>query len=373
MKRILFIVALTLVNVAAYCQIGVKDGKYYTSCTYDRAYLKSDNTGIISFEDFEISYKKETKEYIIEAFIDRGTIYTFNLKYDRTVKEGADIAYFYKGVRSNFMDEPVVVFTRTKLSAYTKNTGFKSLDDIEDFDKQAIGFIFPKSYLVFSVAPIKNTQEAHEAKVERKQREEAKRIAQEKAKNALEKLLPIGQKSLEDSVRQEAIVEFFNNKGEVGSNTYIAVIDTALQVTIIKKNDDIRNEALHNEWLKDKPEYEGYNSYDGKVINGKVFFSDNFNFDNYIEIQEHECSVRYDKKHDSYIYYKEPYRSNLFDESNQMEDPKEIKEIIENNIKKKGMYSLFWKTLDGKLVSISYIKHGIMEGNYKTELYSIYK
>lgn len=166
MKNILFIVVLTLVSAIAYCQNGVVDGKFRTTCTYNKAYLKSDNTGIMSFEDLKISYKKETKEYIIKAFIDRGTIYTFNLKYDRTVKEGTDIAYFYKGVRSNFMDEPVVVFTRTKLSAYTKNTGFKSLDDIEDFDKQAISFIFTKTYLVFSIAPIKNAQEAHKLKEE---------------------------------------------------------------------------------------------------------------------------------------------------------------------------------------------------------------
>ena len=80
MKKILFIITLTLISAAAYCQIGVKDGRYYTTCTYDKAYLKADNTGVINFEDFEISYNKETKKYIIKAFIDRGTIYTFNLK-----------------------------------------------------------------------------------------------------------------------------------------------------------------------------------------------------------------------------------------------------------------------------------------------------
>lgn len=148
MKRTLFVVVLTLVNIVAYCQVGVKNEGHYTVCTYDKAYLKSDNTGIISFEDFEVFHDKKTNEYRIKTFIREGTEYTFNLKYDKTVKEGSDVAYLYKGVRSNFMDESVVVFTRTKLSAYVKNVGFDSLDTIKDFDKQAISFIFPKTYLV---------------------------------------------------------------------------------------------------------------------------------------------------------------------------------------------------------------------------------
>lgn len=46
MKRTLFVVVLTLVNIVAYCQVGVKNEGHYTVCTYDKAYLKSDNTGM---------------------------------------------------------------------------------------------------------------------------------------------------------------------------------------------------------------------------------------------------------------------------------------------------------------------------------------
>lgn len=376
MKRILFIVVLTLVSVFAYCQIGVKDGRYYTTCTYDKAYLKSDNTGIISFEDFEVSLDKETNEYIIEVFIDRGTVYQFKVGYNKTVRDGSDVAYLYEGVRSNFMNERVVVFTRTKLSAYVKNAGFKSLDGIKNFDKQAISFIFPKTYLVFSIAPIKNTPEAHRLKEERKKQEEAKRVAKEIAKDKLEALLPFGKEYVKDSLKREVVKEFFSNKGDIkssylkGSNDYIAVVDTNKQVKFIQKGSDVFDESLKNEWLKKDTEYEKNNA---KVINGRVFFEMWFNPKSEIKEQTYECSVRYDKKTNSYIYYKEPYRSNLFDESNQMEAPKDITEIIENNIKKKGMYSLFWETLDGKLVSLSYIKNGFMEKDYTTELYSIYK
>ena len=368
MKKILCVITLTLISVAAYCQIGVKDGRYYTTCTYDKAYLKSDNTGIISFEDFEVSYNKKTKKYIIEAFIDRGTIYTFNLKYDKTVKEGSDVAYLYKGVRSNFMDEPVVVFTRTNLSAYLKNAGFKSRDEIKDFDKQAISFIFPKTYLIFSIAPIKNTPEAHRLKEERKRQEEAARVAKEIAKKKLEDLLPYGEAFLKDSLQQQAVKEFFDNGGKLASSfTCVAVVGENKQITIIRKGDNVLDEKLEYEWLKGEVEYKYKNA---KVVNGKVFFE--ISFAPKIEIQEHECSVRYDKKTNSYIYYEKPYRSNAFDESNQMEAPKEIRKIVEDNIVKKGKYSLYWKTVDEKLVSLSYVKHGIVD-TVPIEVYSIYK
>lgn len=375
MKRILFIAVLILVSTTTYCQIGVVDAKNYITCIYDKAYLKSDNTGIISFEDFEVSYKKETKEYIIKVFIDRGTIYTFNLKYDKTAKDGSDIAYFYKGVRSNFMNEPVVVFSRTKLSAYTKNAGFKSYDEIKDFDKQAISFIFPKTYLIFSIAPIKNTSEAHKLKKEKEQREEAKRIAKEKAKNTLEKLLPLGEELVKDSLKREFVEEFFNNKGEIESsylkdnNDYIAVIDTNKQVRFIQKGNDVFDKSLKNEYSNSNVEYE--KEY-AKVINGRVFFKIMLNVEHETEMIEHSCSIRYDKRNGSYIYSEISCQSNSRNKSCSMEVPKEIKEIIENKIKKKGAYSLNWKTLGGKLVTLSCKKQVSYVTNRKV-LYSIYE
>ncbi len=49
-----------------------------------------------------------------------------------------------------------------------------------------------------------------------------------------------------------------------------------------------------------------------------------------------------------------------------------IKKKVEDNIVKKGKYSLYWKTVDEKLVSLSYVKHGLVD-TVPIEVYSIYK
>lgn len=330
--------------------------------------MRSGSTLLISYSSKSASYGIEFKFGFMK--------YSLNVSY-----KGKSIGgqYVYSGYEINNMVQ-TTVRTSTKLSQFLNNYGQVQEDSFEK-NKQLDIHINGMGSL--SVYPIKDTPQKRKKIEEEKRREEEQKIAEDRAKSTLEKLLPIGQKSLEDSVRQEAIKEFFKNGGKKNygksyiasidtKRSYIAAIDTMSQVTIIKKNDDIYNEMLHKEWLEKKPEYKDY--YKGaKVINEKVYFEESFDLNEYIKIQENECSVRYDKKTNSYIYYKEPYRSNLFDESNQMEAPKEITEIIENNIKKKGMYSLFWETLDGKLVSLSYIKNGFMEKDYTTELYSIYK
>ena len=67
-----------------------------------------------------------------------------------------------------------------------------------------------------------------------------------------------------------------------------------------------------------------------------------------------------------------PHEKSTEPESNQMEAPKEIRKIVEDNIVKKGKYSLYWKTVDEKLVSLSYVKHGLVD-TVPIEVYSIYK
>lgn len=132
------------------------------------------------------------------------------------------------------------------------------------------------------------------------------------------------------------------------------------------------NAELKNEQLHGKIEYEpsSTSGKTAKVVNGKVFFS--MTFHPKLKIKEHECSVLYDKKESSYLYFKYPYRSSLWNDSNQIEAPKEIKKIVEDNIVKKGKYSLYWKTVDEKLVSLSYVKHGLVD-TVPIEVYSIYK
>lgn len=155
-------------------------------------------------------------------------------------------------------------------------------------------------------------------------------------------------------------------------HTYIAVIDTNKQITVIQKDEVVLNAELQNEQLHGKIEYEASSTSGktAKVVNGKVFFS--MTFHPKLKIKEHECSVLYDKKENSYLYFKYPYRSSLWNDSNQIEAPKEIRKIVEDNIVKKGKYSLYWKTVDEKLVSLSYVKHGLVD-TVPIEVYSIYK
>ena len=151
---------------------------------------------------------------------------------------------------------------------------------------------------------------------------------------------------------------YCDNAGEVKSfnlqphsfHTYIAVIDTNKQITVIQKDEVVLNAKLQNEQLHGKIEYEpsSTSGKTAKVVNSKVFFS--MTFHPKLKIKEHECSVLYDKKENSYLYFKYPYRSSLWNDSNQIEAPKEIRKIVEDNIVKKGKYSLYWKTVDEKLV-----------------------
>lgn len=122
---------------------------------------------------------------------------------------------------------------------------------------------------MFSVAPIKNTIEAHKAKEERIRQKEAARVAKGIAKKKLEDLLPYGEAFLKDSLQQQVIKEFFDNGRKVESSfTCVAVIDDNKQITIIQDGDDILDEKLEYEWLKGEVEYKYKNA---KVVNGKVF------------------------------------------------------------------------------------------------------
>ncbi len=155
MKKILLIVVVTLISVATWSQNGVIDNEKIRSCCYEKAYLKSDNTGTIEFSNFEITYNKQDKTYEIHIYVIEGTQFDFVFKYDRTLRDRNDFLYVYKGYRECFKENSVIL-TRTKLSEYAKNGGFNSREAIMDWDKQTIMFTLLESFTVFSVAPIKN-------------------------------------------------------------------------------------------------------------------------------------------------------------------------------------------------------------------------
>lgn len=71
----------------------------------------------------------------------------------------------------------------------------------------------------------------------------AKQKAENAARNKLEELYLYGVQYLQDSLKQQVVKEFFDNAGEVKSfnlqphsfHTYIAVIDTNKQITVIQR------------------------------------------------------------------------------------------------------------------------------------------
>lgn len=123
MKKILLIVALTLISVIALGQNEVFENELIRFCRYEKAYLKSDNTGIIEFSNFEVLYDKKNSIYGVQVHVAEGTKFDFILKYNKTLREGKDVLYMYEGYRK-ISKERSVVLTRTKLSSYTNNSGF---------------------------------------------------------------------------------------------------------------------------------------------------------------------------------------------------------------------------------------------------------
>ena len=247
-----------------------------------------------------------------------------------------------------------IVMTSTKLSRFLDNYGQMQS---ETFEKDKLIELHISGSGSLSVYPIKDTPERRK-KIEE---EELKQKMEKAAENKLEELYPYGVQYLQDSLKQQVVKEFFDNAGEVKSfnlqphsfHTYIAVIDTNKQVTVIQKDDVILNVELQHEQLHGKIEYEASSTSGktAKVVNGKVFFSMTFH---------PKLKIKY------------PYRSSLWNDSSQIEAPKEIRKIVEDNIAKKGKYSLYWKTIDGKLVSLNYVKHGLVD-TVPIEIYSIYK
>lgn len=315
----------------------------------------------------EISYSEKKNSYGIE-FGYGYMKYSLSLSY----KGMDDGRYVYTGFEIGNMTEAIVM-TSTKLSRFLDNYGQMQS---ETFEKDKLIELHISGSGSLSVYPIKDTPER------RKRIEEkfAKQEAENAARNKLEELYPYGVQYLQDSLKQQVVKEFFGNAGEVKSfnlqphsfHTYTAVIDTNKQVAVIQKDEVVLNAELQNEQLHDKIEYEPSSTggKTAKVINGKVFFS--MSFYPKLEVQEHKAVVVYNKK--EFFYYKnyDPYYVSL---STKFDPSEEMKKLIENNIAKKGQYSLYWQMLDNRLVYLSYKRMGtgILKVYEPVEVYSIYK
>lgn len=131
------------------------------------------------------------------------------------------------------------------------------------------------------------------------------------------------------------------------------------------------NAELQNEQLHGKIEYEpsSTSGKTAKVVNSKVFFSMIFHPE--LNIKEHRGKVVYDKHGFSYfenakVSYAAP---------NQFIPIEDMKKAIEVSITKKGQYSLYWETLDNRLVYLNYKRMGtgILKVHEPVEAYSIYE
>lgn len=107
--------------------------------------------GIVPLTNFEVSYEKADKTYCVYVKFD-SSIVNADVKF---VRGSASEGYLYEG-NDRISKQKVSVFSRDKLSLYAKNHGVSSKSSIKDYEKEGINLIFPKTYTISSVVPIKN-------------------------------------------------------------------------------------------------------------------------------------------------------------------------------------------------------------------------
>lgn len=365
MKRTLLFLLSVIMVLSAYAQKSTSIKAF----EYPDYLCPNPYTGkpIYGGNTLEISYSEKKNSYGIDFRY--GYIrYMINLTY-----KGMDNGrYIYTGFEIENMAEAIVM-TSTKLNRFLDNYGQVQN---ETFEKDKLIELHIGGSGSLSVYPIKDTPESRKRIAEKTGKQEAENAA----RNKLEELYPYAVAYLQDSLKQQVVKEFFDNGGELKSfnlepysfHTYVAVIDTNKQVAVIQKDKVVLNDELQNEQLHGKIEYKPF-SMEGKtakVVNGKVFFC--MTFYPKLEVREHKAVVVYNKK--EFFYYKDydPYYVAL---STKFEPSEEMKKLIENSIAKKGQYSLYWETLDGRLVYLSYKKMGtgILKVYEPVEVYSIYK
>ena len=240
MKRTLLFLMSVIMVLSAYAQKSTSIKAF----EYPDYLCPNPYTGkpIYGGNTLEISYSEKKNSYGIDFRY--GYIrYMINLTY-----KGMDNGrYVYTGFEIGNMAE-VIVMTSTKLSRFLDNYGQMQN---ERFEKDKLIEIHIGSSGSLSVYPIKDTPENRKKIEEKINKQEVENIAQ----NNLEELYPYGVQVLQDSLKQQVVKEFFDNGGEVKSfnlqpysfHTYVAVIDTNKQVTVIQKDEVILNKYMFNQ------------------------------------------------------------------------------------------------------------------------------
>lgn len=157
MKKYLVLFVLLLVASASFSQNserfvkGCFEDKIWKFCSYEEAYLKNDMAGTVLLDKFEVGYDKTSKIYSIYVKFDT-SIVNADVKFTRG---SSSDGYLYDGI-DRISGQKVSVFCRNKLSLYTQNYGVTSKAFIKEYEKEGINLIFPKTYTISSVVPVKN-------------------------------------------------------------------------------------------------------------------------------------------------------------------------------------------------------------------------
>ena len=125
-------------------------------CEYKEVYIKDEMAKTITLsKNFEVGYDKLSKTYSVYVKIGESII-NIDARYSKAwTEDDGSTKYVYEG-EDRISRQRVVIFCKNKLSLYTKNFGAASKNSIKDFVKEGIQLIFPESYMILSIVPIKN-------------------------------------------------------------------------------------------------------------------------------------------------------------------------------------------------------------------------
>lgn len=164
MKRLFVIIITLALYVPVFAQKPIQGGmtentytsSWLTYTTYPEAYLfaLSDENKKYPAE-CEIAYDSTTKLYSVYVKCNDVVMINSDVRYHSTIPsdDGSYTTYVYRGT-DRVTDEGVVITSRTKMSLWTKNYGFKNIQEGNYYE--GIILIFPKIYVMLSLTPIVN-------------------------------------------------------------------------------------------------------------------------------------------------------------------------------------------------------------------------
>lgn len=161
MKRFITVLTMLVLCVPVFAQKPIQ-GKmtektqvlsWLTFTSYPKAYLFSDEDNKHPVE-CEIAYNSTTGLYSVYVK-DNNVVRNCDVRYHSATpsEDGANTMYMYTGTNL-VSNERVVITTRTKLSLYTKNCGFRNVQEANFYE--GILLMFPGQFVMLSLTPVVN-------------------------------------------------------------------------------------------------------------------------------------------------------------------------------------------------------------------------